>query len=591
MTALFPTALLATTMICALLIPVPGDATPIRVGVSAFALPHQRDEFLDSTNETLASTFGRENLVVTHYSVAGLERAVRAGEVDVFVSSAGVARRLVDTGARPLATSIAPGLEDPNHNEGTAVVLRHNDERTLLELRGTRLAANLPYGFSGYQIALGEIAAAGEDPDRFFAEYLFFHRSASMKEVAEAVASGRVDAGFLRLCAFEELEKRTPELARQLRVLPPPEDATGTVACRHSTRLYPAQGISVMPTIAPEHSRKLLVALLTMPPTEDGRAWSVATDYHAVDNLLKSLKTGPYAYLREWTVRRFIETYRALIALTLLALAGFFLHAWRSDKLVRQREAELEEAHRRETNQNRRIDSLQRAGAVGQLSSLIAHEVHQPLAAVRLYAEGLARQADSEATTPERIRSIARRISTQAERAANIVDRVRDYARERNPVLTPLTIGELLDHLFLSYPRWKERITLECPENLKVARIRASLIEMELAVVNLLRNAAQATEGVSSPVILLRVGLTDNSITFDVVDNGPFADVERIKTLTTPVTSEKPSGLGLGLSIVRHLIERHGGTLSFSINPTEAHGLQARIAIPLIREEQPTDAP
>lgn len=251
----------------------------------------------------------------------------------------------------------------------------------------------------------------------------------------------------------------------------------------------------------------------------------------------------------------------------------------------------FEEAHRRETNQNRRIDSLQRAGAVGQLSSLIAHEVHQPLAAVRLYAEGLARQADSEATTPERIRSIARRISTQAERAANIVDRVRDYARERNPVLTPLTIGELLDHLFLSYPRWKERITLECPENLKVARIRASLIEMELAVVNLLRNAAQATEGVSSPVILLRVGLTDNSITFDVVDNGPFADVERLKTLTTPVTSEKPSGLGLGLSIVRHLIERHGGTLSFSINPTEAHGLQARIAIPLIREEQPTDAP
>lgn len=566
------------------------SANSIRVGISAFALPQQRDEFLDSTRDTLISTFGRENLIITNYTVAELERAVRAGEVDIFLSSAGAARRLIDTGAQPLATSIAPGLQDPNHNEGTAIIIRRNDQRTLQELRGTRLAANLPHGFSGYQIAMGEVARLGMDPDHFFQERIFFNRSASMGEVAQTVAEGRADVGFLRLCAFEALEKVQPDLTSRLRILPPPDDMKGEVACRYSTQLYPAQGLSVMPTVAPERSRELLIALLTMPPTMDGRAWSVATDFHSVDQLLRRLRVGPYAYLREWTIKRVIETYWPILMLVLVSFMGFFLHAWRTDALVRQREAELEEAHHREDVQNRRIDSLQRAGAVGQLSSLIAHELHQPLAAVRLYAEGLARQADSKATTPERIRNIAERISTQAERAANIVNRVRDYARERNPGLHPLKVSEFLEHLFVSYPRWKGRIRLGCPQAVQDLWIRASLIELELSVVNLLRNAAQATQDVPSPSIELRLWQSGKSLVIEIADNGPFADIQQLKLMATPVTSEKPSGLGLGLSIVRHLVERHAGTLDFAINPAEGHGLCARIVLPILSVEAPRNA-
>lgn len=142
----------------------------LRVGISSFALPFMRDPM----EAALLSAFEKAKLAprieVRHYEVAALEKAVRAGEVDIFISSAGLARRLVDVGARPVATTVQPGLEDPNHNEGSAFIVRRSDDRIkkLADLKGRSIVANLPHGFSGFQAAMGEIAALGFDPESFF---------------------------------------------------------------------------------------------------------------------------------------------------------------------------------------------------------------------------------------------------------------------------------------------------------------------------------------------------------------------------------------------------------------------------------------
>lgn len=583
--------------------PIPTDRTKphgmVRVGVSAFALPEQRNEFEISTLSTLEHVFGKSRLDIRHYSVEALTEAVRRGEVDVFISSAGAARRLVGVGARPLATTVAPGLDDPNHNEGSAIVLRADDERTLNELRGTRVAANLPFGFSGYQIALGEVARLGYDPDTFFRDAVFFHKSAAMREVAEAVRDGRADVGILRLCAYESFLETEPELARALRVLPPPEDAAdevaGKVACRVSTRLYPAQGLSVMPTVSPDDSRRLLVGLLTMPPTPDGRAWSVATNFRAVDMLLKDLRVGPYAYLRQWTLRRFVETFWPAIVLFALGVVGLVLHSWRANILVKRREDELALAHHREETQNKRIEQLQRAGAVGQLSNLIAHEAHQPLAAIRLYAEGLERQAANPATTPKRIASIAGRIAQQAERASQVVDRVRDYAKQRDPVMKAVRVDDILRHLESTYPKLGSMTEIVADDAVQTRFIKASLLEIELAVVNLLRNAREATRGCATPRIRLLVRTVGKNIDFTVEDNGPGVSPERLRALAEPLSSEKPDGLGLGLSIVKHLVDRHGGVLLFAARQDpqspDATGLSASIRLPIVPSPRNTQYP
>ena len=368
----------------------------------------------------------------------------------------------------------------------------------------------------------------------------------------------------------------------KLRVLAPPKGVdTSAVSCVASTRLYPAHSLSVMPTVTPELSRKLLVALLTMPATESGREWSVATDFHAVDKLLEDLRIGPYAYLRDWTMSRFVNAFWPYLLILLLAVAGLAYHGWRLRVLVARRERELEEVHVREVEQSQRIAMLQRAGAVGQLSSLIAHEVHQPLSAIRLFAEGLERRARAGTATNESVLKIAGRIAGQAERAGAIVDRVRDYAHQREPVFQRIRVADLVQHIRETYPKLEAKTEVIISREARHSEVRGSVLELELAVVNLIRNAVEAVRGVESPRVVLEVSCVGNKVRFEVSDNGPKLSEEKIRALASPISSEKPEGLGLGLSIVKHLVERHQGELVFhSGGGAAGDGLAADIILP-----------
>lgn len=588
------------------------EAGPVRLALSSFALPQMRDPIEKSTVAAVEKFFGKTGVTVRSYSVPALEEAVRRGEVDLIVSSAGAARRFAPYGAKSLLTSVAPGLEDPNHNEGSAIVVRKDSPyRTLSDLKGKRIAANFAEGFSGYQIALGEIARLGEDPEHFFSDAVFFGRSDAMPEVADAVAKHRVDAGILRLCALEAMTSTYPTQTSELRVLPPPEDAVGNVVCRHSTHLYPAQTLSIMPSVPPAVAKHLILTLLSLPPAEDGRSWAVATDFQAVDELLKTLKIGPYSYLRQWTLQGFFLAYWPAFAFLAAAVFGLFLHSIRTDKLVARREAQLSEAYAKQSEQTERINQLQRAGAVGQLSSLIAHEVHQPLAAIRFYAEALARQTSNGGTDKATVELVCGNIAEQAQRASAIVDRVRSYARQHRPQREQFSPQSFIDRLEGTYPQLFEQTLVRTTGDLEQDRISGCRLDLELAVVNLLRNAIEASRtnprliapGINSrrsthrtcPLaeLTVRVDASTASLRMEVLDIGPRISDEKLAALSAPTTSEKPEGLGLGLAIVRNIVEQHGGTLCFSrrLSDSQADGLRAEITLPLSNIENNNEAP
>lgn len=548
------------------------------VGVTEFALTEDGRDITEALHRAAAPLTADYDLEFRSMPVPELERAARERRVDLVLGSAGLVVRLADAGAKPIVTTLGPGSVNANENEGSAFLVRRDrdDLQTIGDLAGSHLIANRPSGFSGYLIAMGEIALAGNDPDHFFSSRTFIGAQNASHEIARRIRYGFADAGILRLCAWEELLQNDPSAAEDLRILAPKKSKS---ACVHSTDLYPAHTLAALPHVTPEAVTATTLAFLRMTPTERGRSWAVATDYLSIDKLFRALKTGPYRYLREPVWKRFLAEYFPFI-LIFLGVALLFLWQFENTKrLLEKRSLEVRRLARKEAEQERRLLFLERNTMVSQLSSMLAHELHQPLAAIRLYARGLVKLVARTNPSPE-VTEAADAIADEATRAKEIVERVRAYARNRRAQRVPTALSDILQNAvshFQSGAKAPVPLTITGDKNVTVS---VSALEIELVIVNLLKNAREAAMKGPSPKISIAVRHDGRRVEIDVRDNGPVVTKETLERLTMPVSSEKPEGLGLGLGIARGILEQHAGTLRFRSNAPEP-GLTASVSLPL----------
>lgn len=574
----------------------------LAIGVTEFALTEDREEILHALEKALVPLSQNYTINIHVFSVPQLEAAARGRQLDLVLGSAGLVARLGDIGAKTIVSSVGRGGIDANQNEGSAFIVRRDrsDLKTIGDLAGQRMAANRATGFSGYLIALGEIAMAGYDPDTFFADRFFFGEQSASRRIAAAVQKGFADVGILKLCGWEKLIESNPELDKELRVLAPVESRS---ACKHSTRLYPAHTLAALPHVSPTIVTDLTLAFLEMPPTADGRSWAVATDFLSVDNLYRALEMGPYAYLKESVLSRFIDEYKPFIITVLLAALVLLLQLAHTRRLLEKRTRQVKAMARREADQERRLLFLERNTTVSQLSSMIAHELHQPLAAIRLYAKGLER-LERRAAASDDVLQVVESIASEASRAKEIVERVRLYAKNRRPPGEDVHVSDLLasacSHFAASTltngaPAMKVRIA-EAPRFTDCV-LHVAALEMELVFLNLMKNArdARATDLlVESEILGEREGEEKEhaaghaEIALRFIDNGPTVTEETMKRLTTALTSTKPEGLGLGLGIARRIVEEHAGRMSFTANAPRP-GLTVTVVLPVAEKTHEGD--
>ena len=574
----------------------------LAIGVTEFALTEDREEILHALEKALVPLSQNYTINIHVFSVPQLEAAARGRQLDLVLGSAGLVARLGDIGAKTIVSSVGRGGIDANQNEGSAFIVRRDrsDLKTIGDLAGQRMAANRATGFSGYLIALGEIAMAGYDPDTFFADRFFFGEQSASRRIAAAVQKGFADVGILKLCGWEKLIESNPELDKELRVLAPVESRS---ACKHSTRLYPAHTLAALPHVSPTIVTDLTLAFLEMPPTADGRSWAVATDFLSVDNLYRALEMGPYAYLKESVLSRFIDEYKPFIITVLLAALVLLLQLAHTRRLLEKRTRQVKAMARREADQERRLLFLERNTTVSQLSSMIAHELHQPLAAIRLYAKGLER-LERRAAASDDVLQVVESIASEASRAKEIVERVRLYAKNRRPPGEDVHVSDLLasacSHFAASTltngaPAMKVRIA-EAPRFTDCV-LHVAALEMELVFLNLMKNArdARATDLlVESEISGEREGEEKEhaaghaEIALRFIDNGPTVTEETMKRLTTALTSTKPEGLGLGLGIARRIVEEHAGRMSFTANAPRP-GLTVTVVLPVAEKTHEGD--
>ncbi|MBM6704469.1 PhnD/SsuA/transferrin family substrate-binding protein [Sutterella massiliensis] len=561
----------------------------LRVGIGSFAEPNPNFGIIKPTIAAIRSAFPEKRVCTRTYSTSELERAAAAGEVDLFLSSAGLYRRLLDKGVRDIASVMGPHISDPNEAEGSVFIVSRDrpDILTFETMRGLRLAANMPQGFTGFLAGMKEIADHGEDPEAFFGEVGFFGHDQT--KVIDEVLAGRADVGIVRACTFEDIIDVNPAYFDRLRVVA--ERKHPGFACRHSTDLYPSWVLVVTRSIAPADAARAAAAVLAAPATKDGLYWAIGTDFSAVDNLYRTLKLGPYAFLREWSLVRVWEEYKSAIVAAVLIFFGLAAHGWRSEVLVKRRTAELEAAMAQERALERRASALrekmyalQKAGVVGQISSLIAHELGQPLGAVRLYAHGLLRSIENGRGTGEGLSDGIRRIDAQAAHAQSILEHVREYARSKKERRRPTDLDVLLDDAVRNF-----RITsrggiaeIEVRHSGEKLVSHVDPLEIELVAANLLKNAADALRGRKAAkiaVTLERDAAADEAV-LTVADNGERLSDEAFAKLSRLFETSKAEGLGLGLSICRTIVELHGGRMDF--RRAEGDGLAVTVRLPLL---------
>lgn len=542
---------------------------PIRFGISTFAAHSVNLPIIPATETLLENLLGEENIVFETLPVEILSERVKQGAFDMTLTSAGAFRRMAieGSGVRDLATAASRRVPNPNFAEGSVFFVRNDSPiQTIEDLRGKSVAANHEKGFSGWQTALGELARRGLNPQHFFSRADFTNHD--MAEVIRRVEDGRNDAGVVRTCFMEAMNLT---LSR-FRILGARDD--GSIDCVHSTDLYPNWVIATAPSLSPDLSRKIAAALFSMPPIGDDVRWSIATDFRGVDNLFRTLKIGPYEYLATFSFKRFTAHYWPGFAIALTLLIALVLHSVTVGTLVRRRTRELEASLKRENElsqetvaaQNRFL-ALQKVGIVGQMSSIIAHELRQPLAAISMQAFGLMRRFENGTVTRDAALTALDKISHQTDRAGAIVEQVRAYAkgdRRRAPLEINRTVSDAVAEARKSFRNLG--VPMEFTPSPTPIYTTANPLEIELIVINLLKNAAEAVKiSGTAGVVRCRITGFPGSPAIEIENPGRrFTDAEWDSLLADSLVTSKRKGLGLGLSIVRSLTDDLGGRLTFT---------------------------
>ena len=223
-----------------------------------------------------------------------------------------------------------------------------------------------------------------------------------------------------------------------------------------------------------------------------------------------------------------------------------------------------------------RLQATARLATVGEMASLLSHELNQPLAAISSYATGTLNLLPDDAPPAELqqhlpdVRMAVQRMAYQAERAGKVIKSVHDFVRRRGQTLELVAPQELLDAV-LPLVRLKARklqvqvMTVVAPDVLAVYCDRTMV---EQVLLNLSRNGMQAMDYASCESRLLRfdVRMASNQgsrawVEFVVADWGQGISEAVAQQLYTPFFTTKDEGMGLGLSLCRTVIEQHGSHL------------------------------
>jgi two-component system sensor histidine kinase DctS len=239
-----------------------------------------------------------------------------------------------------------------------------------------------------------------------------------------------------------------------------------------------------------------------------------------------------------------------------------------------------------------RLQATARLATVGEMASLLSHELNQPLAAISSYATGTLNMLEHAPANPSDMAMAMRRIAEQAERAGRVIKSVHDFVRRRAETHEAVAPQALLDAIWPLITLQARKLGVQLRSDLApdLPRVRCDRTMVEQVLLNLARNGMQAMDQptLRKRTLTLRVKFAGAGegiqrshgwLEFSVADCGTGISQDVAARLFTPFFTTKPEGMGLGLSLCRTVVEQHGGWLGFE--PNEPQGTVFRFTLPV----------
>jgi len=223
-----------------------------------------------------------------------------------------------------------------------------------------------------------------------------------------------------------------------------------------------------------------------------------------------------------------------------------------------------------------------RVSTVNEMAATLAHEINQPLAAIINYAKGCARRLQAGDAVPRQLARIQDDIVDEALRAAEVIRRLRDLLRKEPPRRELLQANDVVRGVveLVQAEARAHRVALRMDLAEGLPPVQADRIQIEQVVLNLIRNGVEAMEEASGKreVRVSTRPADDGYIEVAVCDSGIGLPAAAAEQVFTPFFTTKPSGLGMGLSISRLIVEAHGGRVWAT--PQLQHGTTFRFTLP-----------
>jgi PAS domain S-box-containing protein len=248
---------------------------------------------------------------------------------------------------------------------------------------------------------------------------------------------------------------------------------------------------------------------------------------------------------------------------------------------------DITERRRAEQQSRRLLEELAQTGRIstlGEMASGLSHELNQPLAAIVAYVDACLELVESGKMDNQQLAVVLRSVSSQAERAGQIIHRLRRMIKRSQPIRAQMSVNDAVREIVVlleSETRQADvTVDLEMTDGLPDAA--ADFLQVQQVVQHLVRNGLEAMADAPPEQRRLTITTRQTSageVEIAIRDLGRGLAGTSTEQLFEPFFTGKSSGLGLGLSISRTIVEAHGGRIWMTPNAT--HGVTARFTLPV----------